>query len=658
MIAVTIGCGRRYSILADFAAARVRAMTGLETHIIGDDSLRRWGLSKPHQLKLRLFHEFPEAESILYFDADLLFLQRWNPNVFANSPEIICVSDLWNASWIRADAGRLGVPVRNYFNSGFFIVSARHHASWLEGSYQQLGMLFTPFYDQSYLNHTRWHWGLPARFLPKHWNFIGYENHPRPEEIVIAHLQHVKRLDLAKLPSYLESLVAPGEDRAAPDPLPLAQFSAGAEWMPRASYTPVTPVTPMPKTSSSTSTDQDQWHADQLDEVAARDFPYPSERFAGRGIIVPGGGPKYFPSAWVCINMLRRQGCTLPIEVWHLGEQEMDDEMRALLAPLGAVAVDAREVAKKHPVRRLNGWELKAFALLHCPFREVLLLDADNVAVADPTYLFDTPEYRRLGAIFWPDYRRLGPDRAIWRITRIPHRDEPEIESGQIVIDKSRCWKALNVAMHLNEHSDFYYRHVHGDKETFHFGWLKIGQEYAMPPHRILALERTMCQHDFQGNRLFQHRNLAKWLVGGRNRPVPGFLYEKECLEYLRLLPSREEWLEPLVQHWRSAERTSEEKALAKQLIAQRYEYHRVGYDKRPIVFDFDGRVGEGAAQLELFWDVRTVDGAPRVEVHSGQARTFAVTRHEDGIWRGQWEVYEKMPIELLPLGPAHDDAV
>jgi hypothetical protein len=29
---------------------------------------------------------------------------------------------------------------------------------------------------------------------------------------------------------------------------------------------------------------------------------------------------------------------------------------------------------KKRPVRALNGWELKAFALLHCPFQEVLFL--------------------------------------------------------------------------------------------------------------------------------------------------------------------------------------------------------------------------------------------------------------------------------------------
>jgi len=46
----------------------------------------------------------------------------------------------------------------------------------------------------------------------------------------------------------------------------------------------------------------------------------------------------------------------------------------------------------------------KVAALLHCSFQEVLLLDADNLPLADPTYLFDDPLYRQRGNLFWPDY--------------------------------------------------------------------------------------------------------------------------------------------------------------------------------------------------------------------------------------------------------------
>ena len=184
-------------------------------------------------------------------------------------------------------------------------------------------------------------------------------------------------------------------------------------------------------------------------------------------------------------------------------------------------------------MRRLSGWELKPFALLHSAFEEVMLVDADNVAVRDPTYLFDAPEYQAAGALFWPDFDRLAPDRAIWRICGVPYRDEPEVESGQLLVDKRRCWRALQLTMHLNEHSDFYYEYVHGDKETFHMAWRMLGQEYAMIPHPLVPIDGTMCQHDFTGRRVFQHRNMLKWKLNGDNPSAPGFHFEDVCLGFL-----------------------------------------------------------------------------------------------------------------------------
>ena len=67
-----------------------------------------------------------------------------------------------------------------------------------------------------------------------------------------------------------------------------------------------------------------------IDEAIAAIPPYPEERFKGRGIVVgvnakPGmsSGKNldhgYFPGAWVLVQELRRQGCTLPITFAHLG---------------------------------------------------------------------------------------------------------------------------------------------------------------------------------------------------------------------------------------------------------------------------------------------------------------------------------------------------
>lgn len=264
--------------------------------------------------------------------------------------------------------------------------------------------------------------------------------------------------------------------------------------------------------------------------------PYPAGRFAGRGIVLCSGGVKYFTNAWVCIRMLRQHGCGLPVEVWHLGRKEMDRRMEALLAPLGVRCVNARQMMNRHPMRNPLGWELKSYALLHTRFREILFLDSDNVAVRNPEPLFETPEYLRTGAIFWPDYRRLGRRRPIWKFCGVPYRDEPEFESGQMVIDKERCWRALNLAFWYNDHSEFFYQHVHGDKETFHMAWRKLDLPYAMPTRPIHPLEGTMCQHDFSGRILFQHRNLRKWQFFGENPRIAGFQFEEDCLRHLEEL--------------------------------------------------------------------------------------------------------------------------
>lgn len=371
----------------------------------------------------------------------------------------------------------------------------------------------------------------------------------------------------------------------------------------------------------------------------------PTDTGQGRGIVICGGGPKYSVCLWVCVNMLRRVGCTLPIQLWHLGSRELSNPMRQLLEPLGVECVDAEKVRSDHPVRTLNGWELKPFAIMHSRFRDVLLLDADNVPLRDPEFLFETPQYCESGAIFWPDFSRLKKDRSIWKLTGIAFQDEPEFESGQIAVDKARCWNALSLTMWMNEHSDFWYRHIHGDKETFHLAWRKLGQAYAMPARGIHAIPATMCQHDFDGKRLFQHRNLAKWTIL-QNRRIPNFELESECLEYV----------DQLFPYWRDISglavyneryKTQAEREIAEELVSESWLYDRVGHDRRPISFQKDGLIGVGAARLEVFWDVRHEAGASVLDIQSQESLTCRLHKDDNGTWKGRWEQYERMPIEV-----------
>ena len=279
--------------------------------------------------------------------------------------------------------------------------------------------------------------------------------------------------------------------------------------------------------------------------------------FQGKGIVIPGGGEKYFPSAWICIRTLRDRGCTLPIELWHLGAIELTESMRKLVEPLGVTCLDALLLSNA----ALGGWQLKPFSILNSKFHEVIFLDADNFPLVDPSYLFNSPPYLEHGAIFWPDLGCLSADHDIWRLTAVPFRDEPEFETGQIVIDKERCWQPLCLTMWMNRHSDFWYRYIYGDKDTFHLAWLKLDRKYAMPPHGPVALAWALCQHDFAGDRIFQHRNGAKWTLSGHNPHISGFIEEDRGLAYLEEL--RVKWALPIATESASIGPLSVDAALA-----------------------------------------------------------------------------------------------
>jgi ADP-heptose:LPS heptosyltransferase len=375
-----------------------------------------------------------------------------------------------------------------------------------------------------------------------------------------------------------------------------------------------------------------------MQAAIARLRSYPGG-FEGRGIVIPGGGLRYFPCAWVCINTLRDLGCKLPIELWYLGAAEMTDSIRELLAPLGVTCVDAREVQKLHPARILNGFEVKPYAILHSQFREVLLLDADNVPVVDPTFLFDTPQYLEHGAVFWPDFGRLGPHREIWRLTGVAYRDEREFESGQIVVNREKCWDPLALTVWMNEHSDFWYRFIHGDKDTFHIAWHKMGVRFAMPARGIDALDRVMCQHDFDGRRIFQHRNMAKWSIE-HNDHIGGFQREDECLAYLAQL-------QPHIRALCGFRGWDEQLAVG--LTGNVVSYNREGVDIRPIVLKAGGSIGDGGGRMERCWAVRPDSDGPTLEIYGDDgvtARLKQDARHS-WLWKGSWVIHEKMPLEI-----------
>lgn len=388
-------------------------------------------------------------------------------------------------------------------------------------------------------------------------------------------------------------------------------------------------------------------YREMLDEFLRAMPPFPEHRFQGRGIVLCGGGSVYFPCIWVCVRMLRRSGCTLPIELWYRGPHEMTNEMKALLEPYDVVFQDSFAVARQFPVRRLDGWELKPYAILNSRFAEVLYIDADNVVVRNPEFLFDNGLYRATGSLFWQDLPNFASDQtylkdSAWDLLDLPFRNEPQFESGQLLIEKRRCWRSMLLTLHLNEHSEYYYTAFFGDKDTFHLAWRKVGQEYGLNPHppAVLGSNLVLIQFDPAGNRLFQHRCNAKWILNERNIRIPGFLYEEECLELLHEL-------EDLWSNSAAPAFTSSEQAAFDEIVRRQTFHSRIdGRDAGVCIFQPDLSVSFNRQNFGWQLEEDKDGDAILILTESGRRLCF-LRRTPHGTWTGRWRYGDRALLEL-----------
>ncbi|GMF24605.1 unnamed protein product [Phytophthora lilii] len=183
--------------------------------------------------------------------------------------------------------------------------------------------------------------------------------------------------------------------------------------------------------------------------------------------------------------------CQLPIEIWF----RRDEVRRApgALDPLENLARDDkegqmtfREISDNHAVH----FGTKIYAVSHSRFDQVLFRDADNVPVRDPTYLFKSPEFVKTGAVFWPDYWHpqntiffIDERSLVWQLLDLPFTDMFERESGQLLIDRRRHAKPLELVAFYTKHWPDYFKRLGlawGDKDLFCFAWLKLKSSFHM----------------------------------------------------------------------------------------------------------------------------------------------------------------------------------
>ncbi|MBL8824883.1 MAG: hypothetical protein JNJ77_20015 [Planctomycetia bacterium] len=238
--------------------------------------------------------------------------------------------------------------------------------------------------------------------------------------------------------------------------------------------------------------------------------------FQGRGVVILGGGERYGVGVYVATKMLRHHGWKEGIQIWHRGVSE--PLPAGIFEQLGAELIDANQFRESHPCRRWGmdkwgdpdnrwlSWGLKSYAVLHSPFREVLYLDADAYPVAPIDRLFDN----RAGTLVWYDLPGMASNLR-WDVYGITPDSGRGWQGGQWLIDKSKCWKALNLYRWLDDWSDYTYRYGYGDQDNLRLAWQATStphHAYTFRGQEVFTQPFMGCLRawDDQGGFVIQHR--------------------------------------------------------------------------------------------------------------------------------------------------------
>lgn len=221
--------------------------------------------------------------------------------------------------------------------------------------------------------------------------------------------------------------------------------------------------------------------------------------FKGRGIVMVGGG-EYFGPAIIGLQMLRKTGSTLPVEVFVPDDDEYEEEVcEKYLKKLNAKCVVLSQILNKSTIKtsqadgadmKVTHYQLKSLALLLSSFSDALLLDSDSIPLFDPAqYIFDSEPYKSKGLLIWPDFWRASESPKFWAVagkTDFPAElPSTASEAGELAINKATHLAPLLLATYYNIWGpDHYYPMLsqgalgQGDKETFLAAAVNLNSTY------------------------------------------------------------------------------------------------------------------------------------------------------------------------------------
>lgn len=284
------------------------------------------------------------------------------------------------------------------------------------------------------------------------------------------------------------------------------------------------------------------------------DSLFPNEN----GIVIIGGG-RYSVVSIATVAAIREHGTTLPIEVIIPPQDEGDDDYCNVFLPkYDAKCVFFSDLLPKKFGKnlQLKSYQFKSLGLLASSFKNVLLVDSDNIPLKNLDHIFETAAFKKYGMILWPDIWRRVTSPVYYKIaniavnlhkrvrniqddvtpvskyekvegieenteyfkTKVPFHElensiiDPSSETGQLLINKVSHLQTLMLAMYYNFYGPLWYFRMfslntagEGDKETFISAAHAVGQPYYQVKTGVELDGYHTPNAGFKGIGLFQH---------------------------------------------------------------------------------------------------------------------------------------------------------
>jgi hypothetical protein len=184
VIAVTIGIGPDWKRVAERAAERMSACTGLQARVI--NSMEGVEVAHPSWLKCFIADVFTDHDEFLVFDADIIALRPWDPaGLFDSLGRPFCAVPEPNGARVFEECKAHTLPFPDWYVNGGLTIFGREHVPIWRRTWE-MHPRYGSWLEQTALNQALAETYLPTCRLPRRFNALAHGGKIDPGYIAVA----------------------------------------------------------------------------------------------------------------------------------------------------------------------------------------------------------------------------------------------------------------------------------------------------------------------------------------------------------------------------------------------------------------------------------------------------------------------------------------